>query len=56
MLTDHAWSYRKSLAWRQTLDELGTTGRPTRPYRPQALGCHCASKSASGFLDGVPTA
>ncbi|MFF7743132.1 hypothetical protein [Streptomyces sp. NPDC007960] len=43
MLTDHAWSYRKSLARRQTLDELGTTGRP-------------ASKSACGFLDGVPTA
>ncbi|MFE5012242.1 IS481 family transposase [Streptomyces sp. NPDC056696] len=38
VLTDNAWSYRKSFAWRQALDELGATGKLTRPYRPQTNG------------------
>ncbi|MFE4255724.1 IS481 family transposase [Streptomyces sp. NPDC056910] len=38
VLTDNAWSYRKSFAWRQALDELGATGKFTRPYRPQTNG------------------
>ncbi|WP_326773067.1 IS481 family transposase [Streptomyces sp. NBC_01445] len=38
VLTDNAWSYRKSFAWRQALAELGATGKLTRPYRPQTNG------------------
>ncbi|MET7364205.1 IS481 family transposase [Streptomyces sp. NPDC005562] len=38
VLTDNAWPYRKSLAWRQALAELGATGKLTRPYRPQTNG------------------
>ncbi|TDD70852.1 IS481 family transposase [Actinomadura rubrisoli] len=38
VLTDNAWAYRKSTAWRQALDELGASGRLTRPYRPQTNG------------------
>lgn len=38
VLTDNAWSYRKSSAWRQALAELGATGKLTRPYRPQTNG------------------
>ncbi|RFU41760.1 IS481 family transposase [Actinomadura logoneensis] len=38
VLTDNAWSYRKSTAWQQALAELGATGKLTRPYRPQTNG------------------
>jgi len=38
VLTDNAWSYRKGLAWKQALNELGATGKLTRPYRPQTNG------------------
>jgi transposase InsO family protein len=38
VLTDNAWPYRKSLAWRQALAELGATGKLTRAYRPQTNG------------------
>ncbi|MFG3098912.1 integrase core domain-containing protein, partial [Streptomyces sp. NPDC048182] len=38
VLTDNAWPYRKSFAWRQTLDDLGATGKLTRAYRPQTNG------------------
>jgi transposase InsO family protein len=38
VLTDNAWSYRKSTLWKQALADLGATGKLTRPYRPQTNG------------------
>ncbi len=38
VLTDNAWPYRKSFAWRQALTDLGATGKLTRAYRPQTNG------------------
>jgi Transposase./Integrase core domain. len=38
VLTDNAWAYRKGLAWKQALAELGATGKLTRAYRPQTNG------------------
>ncbi|MDF3303368.1 IS481 family transposase, partial [Streptomyces tropicalis] len=38
VLTDNAWPYRKSFAWRQALDDLGAAGKLTRIYRPQTNG------------------
>ncbi|MEU4039642.1 IS481 family transposase [Streptomyces collinus] len=37
-LTDNAWPYRKSSAWRQALADLGAAGKLTRIYRPQTNG------------------
>lgn len=31
VLTDDAWPYRKSLAWRQALADLGATGKRILP-------------------------
>ncbi|MFD4079704.1 IS481 family transposase, partial [Streptomyces bacillaris] len=38
VLTDNAWAYRKGLAWKNALADLGATGKLTRPYRPQTNG------------------
>ncbi|WP_055415904.1 IS481 family transposase, partial [Streptomyces pactum] len=38
VLTDNAWPYRKSFAWRQALADLGASGKLTRIYRPQTNG------------------
>ncbi|MFJ5614729.1 IS481 family transposase, partial [Streptomyces sp. NPDC093221] len=38
VLTDNAWSYRKSALWKQALTDLGATGKLTRAYRPQTNG------------------
>ena len=38
VLTDNAWAYRKSLAWKAVLADLGATGKLTRAYRPQTNG------------------
>ncbi|TVZ74676.1 IS481 family transposase, partial [Streptomyces sp. BK340] len=38
VLTDNAWAYRKGLAWKQALADMGATGKLTRPYRPQTNG------------------
>ncbi|WP_329541952.1 IS481 family transposase [Streptomyces sp. NBC_01358] len=38
VLTDNAWAYRKGLAWKTALADLGATGKLTRPYRPQTNG------------------
>ncbi|MGW5043872.1 IS481 family transposase [Streptomyces griseoluteus] len=38
VLTDNAWPYRKSFAWRQTLADLRAAGKLTRIYRPQTNG------------------
>ncbi len=38
VLTDNAWAYRKGLARKQALADLGATGKLTRPYRPQTNG------------------
>ncbi|MEU0068438.1 IS481 family transposase [Streptomyces sp. NPDC006332] len=38
VLTDNAWPYRKSFAWRQALADLGATGKLTRACRPQTNG------------------
>ncbi|MFB7867861.1 IS481 family transposase [Streptomyces sp. NPDC056069] len=38
VLTDNAWAYRKGLAWKAALAELGATGKLTRAYRPQTNG------------------
>ncbi|WP_406147790.1 IS481 family transposase [Streptomyces sp. NBC_01012] len=38
VLTDNAWAYRKGLAWKAALAELGATSKLTRPYRPQTNG------------------
>ncbi|MBJ6636823.1 IS481 family transposase [Streptomyces sp. DHE7-1] len=38
VLTDNAWPYRKSFAWRQALADLGASRKLTRAYRPQTNG------------------
>ncbi|MGW2207600.1 IS481 family transposase [Streptomyces sp. NPDC001774] len=38
VLTDNAWAYRKGLAWKNALDDIGATGKLTRAYRPQTNG------------------
>ncbi|WP_381802273.1 IS481 family transposase [Streptomyces niveus] len=38
VLTDNAWSYRKSLAWKAVLADLRAAGKLTRPYRPRTNG------------------
>ncbi|KPC64657.1 IS481 family transposase [Streptomyces chattanoogensis] len=38
VLTDNAWAYRKGLAWKQALIQIGATGKLTRAYRPQTNG------------------
>ncbi|MCX5184909.1 IS481 family transposase [Streptomyces sp. NBC_00268] len=38
VLTDNAWAYRKGLAWKDALHQLGATGKLTRAYRPQTNG------------------
>lgn len=38
VLTDNAWAYRRGLAWKAVLAELGATGKLTRAYRPQTNG------------------
>ncbi len=38
VLTDNAWSYRRSNQWKQALAGLGATGKRTRAYRPQTNG------------------
>ncbi|MET9140492.1 IS481 family transposase [Streptomyces parvulus] len=38
VLTDNAWPYRKSFAWRDALADLGAAGKLTRAYRPQTNG------------------
>ncbi|MFD0236881.1 integrase core domain-containing protein, partial [Streptomyces decoyicus] len=38
VLTDNAWAYRKGLAWKRALSDLGATGKLTRAYRPQTNG------------------
>ncbi len=38
VLTDNALPYRKSVAWRQALADLGAAGKLTRAYRPQTNG------------------
>ncbi len=38
VLTDNAWAYRKGLAWKAVLADLGVTGNLTPAYRPQTNG------------------
>jgi transposase InsO family protein len=38
VMTDNAWAYRRSTAWRDALAEIGATARFTRRYRPQTNG------------------
>ncbi len=38
VLTDNARAYRKCLAWKNALADLGATGKLTRLYRPQSNG------------------
>lgn len=38
VLTDNAWAYRKGLAWKKALTEIGASGKLTRAYRPQTNG------------------
>jgi transposase InsO family protein len=38
VLTDNAWAYRRSTAWRQAMTDLGAQQRFTRSYRPQTNG------------------
>ncbi|MFF9607656.1 IS481 family transposase [Streptomyces sp. NPDC014684] len=38
VLTDNAWAYRKGLAWKAALADLGAAGKLTRAYRPQTNG------------------
>ena len=38
VLTDNAFAYRHSRAWRDALKQLDATGKFTRPYRPQTNG------------------
>jgi transposase InsO family protein len=38
VLTDNAMTYRKSLAWKKALAQLGAAGKHTRAYRPQTNG------------------
>ncbi len=37
-MTDNAFAYRHSAAWRQALADLGAQPRRIRPYRPQTNG------------------
>lgn len=43
VLTDNAWPYRESFAWRQALADLGAAGKLTRAYRPQTTARSNAS-------------
>jgi transposase InsO family protein len=38
VMTDNAFAYRRSRAWRTALAEIGAEARFTRPYRPQTNG------------------
>jgi transposase InsO family protein len=38
VLTDNAWAYRRSTAWRQAMTDLDAQQRFTRSYRPQTNG------------------
>ena len=38
VMTDNAFAYRRSRAWRQALDQIGAQPRFTRAYRPQTNG------------------
>ena len=38
VLTDNAWAYRRGLAWKAALADLGASGKHTRAYRPQTNG------------------
>jgi transposase InsO family protein len=38
VLTDNAWAYRRSNAWRTAMADLGAQQRFTRSYRPQTNG------------------
>ncbi|MGW6707344.1 IS481 family transposase [Streptomyces sp. NPDC054956] len=38
VLTDNAWAYRKGLAWKAVLADLGAAAKLTRAYRPQTNG------------------
>jgi transposase InsO family protein len=38
VMTDNAFAYRRSTAWRQALDAIGAQARFTRAYRPQTNG------------------
>ena len=38
VMTDNAFAYRRSTAWRQALADLDIDARFTRPYRPQTNG------------------
>jgi transposase InsO family protein len=38
VMTDNAFAYRHSRAWRQALTEIGASARFTRAYRPQTNG------------------
>lgn len=38
VMTDNAWAYRRSRAWRDALTDLGAQARFTRRYRPQTNG------------------
>ncbi|MFD8888870.1 IS481 family transposase [Streptomyces erythrochromogenes] len=38
VLTDNAWAYRKGLAWKAVLSDIGAAGKLTRAYRPQTNG------------------
>jgi transposase InsO family protein len=38
VMTDNAFAYRRSHAWRQALADLGAHPRFTRSYRPQTNG------------------
>ena len=37
-MTDNAWAYRRSQAWRDALAGIGAQARFTRRYRPQTNG------------------
>ncbi|GAA2626874.1 IS481-like element IS1649 family transposase [Streptomyces vastus] len=47
VLTDNAWPYRKSFAWRQALSNLGATDKPTRAYRPQTARSNASTGPCS---------
>ncbi len=38
VLTDNAWAYRKGLAWKAVLSDIGAAGKLTRAYLPQTNG------------------
>ncbi|MFE5595726.1 hypothetical protein [Streptomyces sp. NPDC056549] len=38
VLASKAWAYRKALAWKAVLADLGAIGKLTRAYRPQTNG------------------